>query len=538
MHAMLGPQAGHDRRSHAGRLGWWPRRPFLTSGVVSIVGAVPDPTFPVRPLSSPVAAESAVSLSQLRRWLRDLGNPHLLNDPALVAVLRRHGRAPSFDSPLAVGHAAEKLIRDCIERLRLPTTAPRHQQLPYLVLKACYVDGRKRSSVGFQLNLSERTLTRERTRALVLLQAELAEGVPPTSGTTTRAEPIPRISGFFGRQAELARLTELAEGNRLLQVSGPAGVGKSCFVAEWVSRIETDRPVVWYQLRQGLNDTLPTFLLDLAGTLSDRLPSEQIGGLVDAVTRGNAGLASRFALQALTDVSLVLVLDNYHHAAADCGFSGFLEEVTARLDAVQVVTVSRRREQDAVTNLALAAFQADEVQQFLEQLRVEAMPALVATLHEWTGGLPQLVKFAAAWLKTATPAEITRGTSALMEADDVQEFLLDSITHLIDPEDRHILAAASVFRDRFTDDALAYVSERSRGQVLDTSRRLVRYYLATRAVDGEVAFFQNSVRDYVHARLSPADRQTFHLRAAILYERAGDSAEANYHRRALEQVAP
>jgi len=124
---------------------------------------------------------------------------------------------------------------------------------------------------------------------------------------------------------------------------------------------------------------------------------------------------------------------------------------------------------------------------------------------------------------------MARGLDRMLDLDDVQEFLLANITDLIDPEDRHVLAAASVFRDRFTDDAVGFVAERSRGQVLDTSRRLVRHYLATRARDGEVAFFHESVREFVQARLNPEQRNRFHERAAQWFERVGDPDEARYH---------
>jgi ATP/maltotriose-dependent transcriptional regulator MalT len=479
-------------------------------------------------------------LAQLRRWLRNLRTPYELDDPALVKLLGQHGRMPSNDAPLDVGQAAAQLLADAIERLRPAADSPRQDQMPYLVLKTCYVERRKRSAAGMHLNMSERTLTREATRALQLLQAELTKGTSLVPPAVNRSEPVPRISGFFGRDASLSELRELRHGNRLIHVSGPAGVGKTCLVAEHAAMVASHRPVVWYQLRHGLNDNLITFLLDLAGTLTGQLPAAPLQALKDSVTRHEPGLASRVALQALQDLEMLLVLDNYQLTEPDVSFNGFIEEATSRTAALDVITISRRQAQRRGSGAALHVppFAMDETAAFLEQLRIEADHQLVGTVHEWTGGLPQLIKYSASWLKTATPAEIAEGARPLMEADDVQDFLLDSITELIDPEDRHILSAASVFRDRFTDDALAYVAERSRGQVLDTSRRLIRYYLATRALDGEVAFFHTSIRDYVHARLDPHERVQFHLRAAHCFERSKEPDEAAYHRQAVEGLSP
>lgn len=471
-------------------------------------------------------------IATLRRWLRRLDTPGELAGPDLVALLRRHRRLPSTDSPLAVGQAAVRLLTEAVERLRAPAGAPRNQQLPYIVLKTCYLDRTKRITAGMQLNMSERTLTRERTRALRLLQGELNSA--PISGASSphRAEPIPRISGFLDRPRYLRELDSLRTASKLVHVTGPRGVGKTCLVAEHVSGAASDLPVVWYQLRQGLNDTLVTFLLDLVGTLGNQLPIEHTQTLTDALTRHDSGIASRVALHALNDTKMLLVLDDYDLTEQDPGFTGFIEEATGRLGGLSVITISRHRERSrtGAAVLHLPPLTPDETAALLSHLRIDADQPLLDTLHRWTGGLPQLVKFAASWIKSATPAEIARGTSSLMEADDIQDFLLSSITDLIDPEDRHILAAASIFRERFNDDALAYVAERSRGQVLDTSRRLVRYYLATRGIDGEVAFFHTSVRDYIHARLPTEDKIQLHQRAAIWYERNSDLEQAQYHR--------
>ncbi|MDQ1711164.1 MAG: serine/threonine-protein kinase PknK [Frankiaceae bacterium] len=481
------------------------------------------------------AATGPPDVATLRRWLGRLDAPDQLAVPELIALLRAHDRLPASSSPLAVGQAAALLLTEAIERLRLPTTAPRHQQLPYQVLKTCFLDRTKRFKAGIHLGISERQVTRERTRALRLLGAEL---VTPRldAQRADRAQPVPRIVGYLPRAGYDRQLADLVAEHGLVHVDGPRGVGKTCLVAEYVAIATPESPVVWFQLREGLNDTLAAFLLDLVETLRGQLAADRSDALTEALTQHDPGVASRVALHALTGVAVLLVIDDYHLAEGDRQLTGFVEEATSRVPGLTVVTISRRRERADAAGAVLhvAPLEPDETAALLGHLRIDADPTLVETVHRWTGGLPQLIKFAASWLKTATADEIARGTGSLMEVDDVQEFLLDNITDLIDPEDRHVLSAASIFRDRFNDDALAYVAERSRGQVLDTSRRLVRYYLATRGHDGEVAFFHASVRDYINARLRPSDRARFHKRAAIWYERHGDPDEARHHEGAQE----
>jgi ATP/maltotriose-dependent transcriptional regulator MalT len=139
-------------------------------------------------------------------------------------------------------------------------------------------------------------------------------------------------------------------------------------------------------------------------------------------------------------------------------------------------------------------------------------------------------------MQTSTRDEIDVGLTSLSRLDEVQDYLLDSITELMGAVDRSILDAASVFRDRFTDEALAHVSGNTRGTVADASRYFVRFHVATRSRDGDVAFFHASVRDYIYARLDDGKRQQLHRRAADWYDRVGNLDEATYHEQMAELV--
>src|SRR5205823_2206857 len=113
---------------------------------------------------------------------------------------------------------------------------------------------------------------------------------------------------------------------------------------------------------------------------------------------------------------------------------------------------------------------------------------------------------------------------------EVQSFLIDSVTDLLDHRDRTVLEAASIFRDQFSDAAAAYVAGRTLGEVRDTSRRLVRYHVATRGRGGDVAFFHTSVRDFFYQHLDPEQARQLHLRAAEWFAKRSNDAEAAYHR--------
>lgn len=110
--------------------------------------------------------------SQVRGWLVNYYYPERLADPAMRDVLRLHGR-PYEGSTWAVYRASTALLREMIERLRPDPDAPSDAWRPYRVLIVSYVERQDLATTGKQLAMSTRQVTRERTRAVALLRAEL-----------------------------------------------------------------------------------------------------------------------------------------------------------------------------------------------------------------------------------------------------------------------------------------------------------------------------------------------------------------------------
>ena len=496
---------------------------------------------PERPGSTDGSGPSEV---KLRRWLSTLRRPDHLAEPEIVALLEAHGRLPEPPSPMAVGRAAAELLTAAIERLRPPDGASREEQLPYLVLKLCFVDGHKLFQVANRFGLSERHMTRERTAAIRLLAAELEArpgssaggGSRDTSAPRYRPQPIPTILGFVERPGPARELRMALESSHLVSVHGAPGVGKTALIAELAGRVAEERPVFWYRFRQGVNDSPDAFLFELGLHLrehgSDELSRHMIASDPDHT------LATRLAISGLAEQPQLLVLDDFHALETGNAIAGFLEEAAERLLDLRAITVSRHRgaELQAGTTYEVRPLSRTEAQALLAHLGVTVQPQLAESLHRWTGGIPQLVKLAASWLKTAEPEEVAQGIDSLGDLESVQAFLLDNITGLIGPDDQAILRAASVFRDRFTDDALAFVSHRTRGEVQDASRRFVRAYVASRSRRGDVAFFHASVREYIYSRLGSEERAYLHERAARWYERKGEATESRHHTRVASEA--
>lgn len=482
-----------------------------------------------------ITTTEEVSDSKLRRWLTLLNQPDRLIDEDIERLLRIHNRLPSSQSQVDLGQAAAELLKEKIDRLKPPDGAGRTQQLPYLVLETCFVQGAKLFQAAARLGLSERQLSRERSRAISLLHAELFAS---DAARPYREEPIPAIGGLLPRPGQLRAIGQALESHHLVMVSGPPGIGKTTLVAKFATDLRDATPVLWYRFRPGINSTLTALLYELGEYLYSKGEVELATYMQSALPQPETSLATRLALKGFDSGPHLLVFDDFHLVEEDDEICGLVDELISRLPQLRVITTGRHRytKMISATAMEVAPFTRAETRDFLVRLKVDCAPNMVRTIHQWTEGNAHLIKLAASWLKTASPQEVAHGVASLKDSSEVQNFLLDYITELLDSDDRALLEAASIFRERFPDDALSFVAERTRGTVMDASIRLVRSYVATRSLDGQSAFFHGSVRDYVYSRLEPEFKSELHERAALWYKRHKQLEEAEYHLAAAEKA--
>lgn len=489
--------------------------------------------------------------ADVRRWLTGLNRPDQLTDPILVELLTRAGRLQPGQAGLQLGRSVAGLLRETIESLRPAADAAWPERLPYLVLTTCYVAGLKHYQAAAKLGLSLRQLTRERTRAVRLVQTELAtprrlgaEGPDPCPAEPAgqarpyQFAPIPAILDFQARPAVLGQLGQLLAQDRFVHVHGQRGIGKTCLVAELALARKATTPVLWYRFRAGVNDDLASVAFELAEHLRTRGRPEPARRF-DTLPAPDLTILGRLIVRELAGLPLLVVLDDFHLVQhGEAAVAGFVEDAICRLPDLRVIVIGRHAgtPESAATSFEIPPMSRLETGRLLTQVGIRPNPSLAAAICRWTGGVPQLIRLAATWVCSASDEQIARGLAAFSEFEAVQQFLLASISELIRSADREVLDAASVFRQHFSDEAVAYVAGLTAGVVRDTSRRLVTAHLATRSRGGDVAFFHASVREYFYQRLAPDRRTELHRRAARYYQQHDLADEARHHERAAAKT--
>lgn len=325
-------------------------------------------------------AETAVDVARVRWWLTNLSRPERLADPHMAALLRAHGR-PAGGSPLEVGRSGARLLADAIEGLA-------GAGLPHRVLRTCFVEGVKNRQAAARLGLSERQLSRERSRAIALLVAQLA----PRDARVSSGAPPPPPEPFLARPRLARALADALHAKRRVRVAGAPGSGKTTLVAAHAAAAGVR--TFWCR---GVT-RLPALLFDLAEHLQRDDPS--LAGYVrSALPDLDEGLATRIALAGLAGRDRLMVLDGA--GALDGPVDSFLGEAVARLPRLSVVEIGVATARACVS---VPPFDVDETAALLRLAGVHPDHDVVAGLQAWTAGNPRLVALASSWLRDAPGA--------------------------------------------------------------------------------------------------------------------------------------
>ena len=290
---------------------------------------------------------------------------------------------------------------------------------------------------------------------------QLAESMSAQLAAPRCTVPRP-ITSFVGRQKDLSALTELCATERLVTITGSAGIGKTRLASEVARTMET-------HFADGAR------FVDLSALHDDRSIARAIA---QALTHED-GLAPgdiREFESAIRDRAYLLVLDNCEHVVT--AVSETIREVlrvSARTHILATSRVPLHLEGEAVWRLDPLELQTDAMQLFADRARA-AHPTVqlsrslqndVQRICAVLDGVPLAIELAAARLRTMTLRELTNQLIGRMGA--MAQALRWSVD-LLSENERRVFYRIAVFSDGFTTESVQAVCE---GDVSETIAALV-----------------------------------------------------------------
>lgn len=228
--------------------------------------------------------------------------------------------------------------------------------------------------------------------------------------------PLPATL-LVGRQPEAEQLQHLLlnEGQRLVTLMGPGGIGKTRLALHMAHTLE---PFF-------ANGAIFVPLVSISTGIE--LPTAIAEAMNHTLPRENSGTAQLDTL--LTDQSLLLVLDNFEHLLAADGDDviTLIDHIVQQLPGVYLLITSRERlrlpgehifelgglaipqahpNRDPVTSDAVIFFLQRARQVVPSFSLTPANRAAIIRLSNLLGGMPLGIELAAAWMRTLSPDEI------------------------------------------------------------------------------------------------------------------------------------
>ncbi|TYL52706.1 DUF4062 domain-containing protein [Agromyces mariniharenae] len=323
--------------------------------------------------------------------------------------------------------------------------------------------------------------------------------------------PLTRLVGRAGELATVARmLTD--DGQRLVTITGPGGIGKSRLAVAAARAVEAAFP-------DGV------VFVDLAPVLDVGLVIAAVANALGIRDTGDRPLAEKLA-GALGRRRLLLVLDNVEQVVdAAPELSGLLGGSSASVLATSRILLRVRGEQ----TVALGPLpSAEAVELFVERARAvkpdfeltdDNAPKVVA-ICDALDDVPLALELAAARLRVLTPAALLErldhalpllvgGARDLPERQRTLRATIDWSAQLLSEPVRELLVRLGVFRAGFGLDAVEWVAaDLADVDVVDALGALVDGSLVREQDRGSRAWFTMlaTVREYGRDRLAEAGR--------------------------------
>lgn len=327
-----------------------------------------------------------------------------------------------------------------------------------------------------------------------------------------------QLTGFVGRQQELAKVGELLGGSPLVTLTGTGGVGKTRLAMQAAAEFADRWPdgAWWVDLAT----------VTCAAEVADAVVAA-VGGLIDPAGRHVRSLAVQ-----LNDHKALVCLDNCEHVIES--IAELVDELMRSCPELTVLVTSREpinvpgeiswQVPPLGTDEALSLF-AERAAAVLPYFAVDEVnePAIRSVCLQ-LDGIPLAVELAAAWMRTLTPTQVDaslddrfgllvrspRGAPARHQSLAAS---IDWSHNLLDDVERRVFRRLAVFARSFDLEAvLAVCSDEpaDRAAVMQAVGRLVDTSLVvTEEQEGKARFrLLETIRVYAAERLKESGDET------------------------------
>ncbi|MGD8386329.1 MAG: BTAD domain-containing putative transcriptional regulator [Desulfobacteraceae bacterium] len=322
----------------------------------------------------------------------------------------------------------------------------------------------------------------------------------------------------------------------VIWVNGPAGSGKTTFVANYLERRE--QPCLWYQVDPGDSDIATFFYyLGLAGKKAAPRKKKPLPLFTPEYALGLPTFTRRFFEDLFGRVKTgFVVFDNFQEASGDSRFHEVVREGLAVVpDGVHALIISRAEPPADLARLSARNTMAfigwddlrlapEETHALVERVGHSGYsPAVVEQLHDktngWVAGLHLLLKRAE--IEDIEPHSMGRHTP-----EEVFHYFGSEVFEMLPPDIQAFLSTTSVFPSMTPDMARELTGLGRSGEVLSWLNR--EHYFTDRRVDRDVLYqYHPLFREFLHLRLrkglTQESRVALFQKAADLLEKGGQT---------------
>ena len=387
------------------------------------------------------------------------------------------------------------------------------------------------------------------------LQGRLVFSLPRSLMPMAILEALPKISGFVGREEEVASYLAQLGHDGLVVLGGPPRVGKTWLGVRIATQYQREsRKVFYHRFLVGSNDNFWALVQGLAEFLSRNGHGRAkafIAHLMDSAPEMvNARIrdAQLVVLEELAQDDFLLCLDNLHRVDDVPSIGSFLTELGRRVEETsrpKMIGMSRTRprfaDELALDFVPVEGFTREGVGLFLSEQSIYLQDDLVTELFELTGGSPGFLHDLLPSIRHAFEEEDAGAMRELfrrIRQTDRRQYVQWFFDRDIGTQERGLLTALSVPRKPVDHAAvgalLADEGFQGMNQVVET---LVREYIISESELGEL-WLHDVLQEFYANKLERDLRmkQRLNRNLARYYEQQQDYLEAAYHYSEVDEV--